>query len=125
MRALTRHSPHRRAVLAGRAREMRHAGTASEELLFSALRGRQLGVLFRRRVPVLGRYIADLLAPEVRLIAEVDGGWHGRRRAADERRDRALERAGYRVLRIPAEMVLRELAVAVDQIRKALAEVLL
>ena len=55
MRAPIRVSPHRRSVLADRAREMRYVGTASEDLLFSAVRGRQLGVLFRRQVPVLGR----------------------------------------------------------------------
>ena len=99
---------------------MRHASTPSEELLFRAVRGRQLGVVFRRQVPVAGRYIADLLAPEARLIVEVDGGWHGARRAADERRDRALARAGYRVLRLPVKLIARELPVAVERIRQAL-----
>ena len=120
MRARVLVSQHHRSVLAARAREMRHRATRSEEVLFLAVRGRQLGVLFRRQVPVAGRFIADLLAPEARLIVEVDGGWHDRRRPADERRDRALERAGYRVLRLPAELVLRELPVAIERIRQAL-----
>jgi len=57
--------------------------------------------------------MADLLAPEVRLVVEVDGGVHDGRRRADERRDRALERAGYRVVRVQAELVMRDLAAAV------------
>jgi crossover junction endodeoxyribonuclease RuvC len=76
-------------------------------------------------VPLLGRFIADLLAPEVRLIVEVDGGYHAERRPADERRARALGRAGYRVLRLEAEMVTRDLAAAVAlveaEIRRARA----
>jgi len=101
---------------------MRHAPTRSEDLLWrSALSGRKLGVLFRRQVPLLGgRYIADFAAPAVKLVVEVDGAWHGRRRAADERRDRALGRAGWRVVRLPAELVERELAVAVERVREAL-----
>jgi very-short-patch-repair endonuclease len=63
-------------------------------------------------VPVLGRFIADLLAPEVRLVVEIDGGYHTRNGAADERRDRALCRAGYTVLRLDAELVMQELDAA-------------
>ncbi len=61
----------RQTVLAARAAEMRHAPTASEARLFEALRGGRLGVAFRRQVPVVGRFIADLLAHEVGLIVEV------------------------------------------------------
>jgi hypothetical protein len=50
-------------------------------------------------VVVLGRYIADFLAPSAKLIVEVDGSHHARRVSADARRDEALRRAGYRVLR--------------------------
>ena len=42
---------------------------------------------------------------------EVDGGQHLARAAADARRDRKLERLGYRVLRIPAQLVMRALSV--------------
>jgi len=109
----TRVSSHRKQVLGERATEMRRAPTPSEAKLFEAVRGGRLGVTFRRQVPLLGRFIADLFAPEVRLIVEVDGGYHGPRQRADERRDRALARAGYRVLRLKAEMVTRDLAAAV------------
>jgi len=85
---------------------MRHTPTASEARLFDALRGGRLGVSFRRQLPVLGRFIADLVAPEVRLVVEVDGGYHANRRAGDARRGRALVRAGYRVLRVDARLVI-------------------
>jgi very-short-patch-repair endonuclease len=81
--------------------------------LFEAVRGGRLGVSFRRQVPLLGRFIADLFAAEVGLVVEVDGGYHAQRQRADARRVRALPRAGYRVLRLEAEMVMRDLEGAV------------
>ncbi len=79
---------------------MRHEPTASEAKLFEAIRSGKLGVSFRRQVPLAGRFIADFYAAEVRLVVEVDGGYHARRSDADARRDRALEKLGYRVLRL-------------------------
>jgi very-short-patch-repair endonuclease len=38
----------------------------------------------------------DFVAPSVRLVIEVDGGYHADRAAADARRDRALGRFGFR-----------------------------
>jgi very-short-patch-repair endonuclease len=96
---------------------MRFAPTSSEARLFEALRGGRLGVAFRRQVPLLGRFIADLLAPKLRLVVEIDGGYHARRQAADARRDRALERAGYRVLRLEAGLVMDDLGEAVGRVR--------
>jgi very-short-patch-repair endonuclease len=46
---------------------MRSAPTASEARLWESLRGRQLGVTFRRQVR-LGEYIADFVAYSVRLV---------------------------------------------------------
>ena len=100
---------------------MRLAPTESEALLFSAIRGRRLGVVFRRQVPLAG-YIVDFLAPAARLVVEVDGAYHARRVRADARRDRVLEGLGYRVLRLEAELVLRDLAGAVERVRAALRE---
>jgi very-short-patch-repair endonuclease len=100
---------------------MRHAPTSSEALFFEALRGAQLGVAFRRQVPLLGRFIVDLLAPQVRLVVEIDGGYHAMRRRADARRDRALADAGYRVLRLPVQMVMRDRDAAVALVRAEIA----
>ena len=99
------------AVVQQRARQMRFALTPSEAAL---------GVQFRRQVAI-GRYIADFCAPSVRLMVEVDGGYHAGRAAADARRDRALVRLGYRVLRLPAALVLSRPAEAVARVRAALA----
>jgi very-short-patch-repair endonuclease len=50
----------------------------------------------------------------------VDGGCHARRKAADARRDRVLTRLGYRVLRLDAALVIRNLPLAVAQVCVAL-----
>ena len=73
------------------------------------LRSSQLGVAFRRQVPLLG-FIADFYAPSARLIVEVDGGYHARRVTADARRDCKLTRAGYRVVRLQSKLVMRDSA---------------
>jgi very-short-patch-repair endonuclease len=109
----------RQSLFAARARHMRFHATASEQRLFAAIRGRRLGVGFRRQV-ALGRYIVDLFAPEAGLIVEVDGPCHASRGKADARRDEALRRLGYRVLRLEAELVMRDLREAVARITVAL-----
>lgn len=119
MRAQSRQQLRFQALLAERAQFMRHNGPDTERALWRELSGSKLGVMFRRQVPV-GRYIADFMAPSLKLIVEVDGGCHRQRVTADARRTRVLERLGYRVLRLDAEVVSRQLPLAVEAVRKAL-----
>jgi guanylate kinase len=98
----------------------RRAPTESEARLWEALRGRRLGVQFRRQVPIGRRYIADFVAPAAKLVVEVDGGYHSQRRIADARRDREIGRFGYSVLRLPAALVTHELVAALQLVEKAL-----
>jgi very-short-patch-repair endonuclease len=111
----------RHAQLEAYAWRNRQVLTDSEAVLWEALRKRQLGVQFRRQVPLRGRYIADFYAAAARLVVEVDGGSHRGRERADARRDRALARAGLRVVRVSAEVVLRDLRAAVRLVAEALA----
>ena len=108
------------ALIDERARAMRASLTPSEALLWERLRGRRLGVVFRRQVPLLGRFVADFLAPAERLVVEIDGGYHGERVRADARRDAVLARAGYRVLRLDAPLVARNVEAALMCVRVAL-----
>ena len=120
MRARPPIAPHRSAILETRARAMRHAMTPGEALLWSRLNAKQLGVVFRRQVPLAGRYIADFLAPSIRLIVEVDGGSHIWRGSRDARRDRVLSRLGYRVVRLEDALVRADIEAAVALVRAAL-----
>ena len=110
-------------ILELRARGMRHAQTPSEALLWQQLRAKRLGVVFRRQL-VLARFVVDFCAQSRKLIVEVDGAYHARAGFArkDARRDRVLARLGYRVVRIPAELVMRDVGAAVGLVRAALAQ---
>jgi ATP-dependent DNA helicase RecG len=110
----------RSTLLAERAHAMRQCPTWSEQLLWRALRCRGLGVEFRRQVVIADRFIVDFLAPAQKLIVEVDGPYHQSAQSRDARRERKLERLGYRMLRLEAELVCRDLAEAVARIRTAL-----
>ena len=107
------------ALLAERAHHFRRNLTENERILWSRISGKQLGVAFRRQFPV-GKYIVDFVAPSAKVIVEVDDRSHELKRAADARRDRNLGRLGYRVLRIPAELVRGNVSEAVARIVAAL-----
>ena len=92
MRTRSRQQLERDILLSQRAHEIRHAPTRSEAALWAAVSHGQLGVAFRRQVPIGNRYIADFVAPAVKLIIEVDGAYHRRRVTADARRTRGYRR---------------------------------
>jgi very-short-patch-repair endonuclease len=94
--------------------------TPSEARLWSALSARKLGVQFRRQVPLAGRCVVDFAAPARKLVVEVHGGYHARRTQADARRDAALAELGWRVVRVDAELVLRDVGAVVALVRAGL-----
>jgi very-short-patch-repair endonuclease len=108
-------------LLIHRAQLLRANPSWPEQILWNAIRSGQLGFPFRRQV-VVDRFIVDLVAPQAKLIVEVDGVQHQLRRSADQRRDRKLARLGYRVLRLEAELVLKQLPLALKRVREVLQE---
>jgi len=86
------------------ARHMRQAPVATERLLWTLLRDRQLdGLKFRRQV-LLGRYIADFVCFRHRLVVEADG-LHHEGRDRDLVRDAWLREQGFRVMRFSNRVV--------------------
>ncbi len=114
-------SAHQRKLLRQRARRMRHEPSQTEWLLWEQLRCRKRGAVFRRQV-ILQGYVVDYYACATKLIVEVDGGWHSKRRRRDARRERVRRAAGYRVLRVTAEEVQHALPSVLARVRAALAE---
>jgi very-short-patch-repair endonuclease len=57
------------------------------------------GYKFRRQAPI-GRYIADFVCHEARLIVEIDGGQHDRSSPEEAERSGFLQKEGYRILRL-------------------------
>jgi very-short-patch-repair endonuclease len=77
---------------------MRKNLTRAEQILWKALRSRQLNGRFLCQHPV-GPYIADFYAFEKRLVIEVDGDTHAEPEqvAHDRVRDAYFESLGFRV----------------------------
>ena len=112
-------SRHCSAVLGARARALREFATVSERKLWVELSAGKAGVSFRRQVPLAGRWIADFFASSLGLAVELDGSAHIHRRRADARKDEKLRRLGIHVLRLEAELVMRDLPRAVALVREA------
>ena len=99
------------------ARKLRREMTLPEVLLWQAFRQRPDGLKFRKQRPA-GDYVLDFYCPSARLAIEVDGAAHdgATRVDRDVRRDAWLEAWGVRVLRIPAAVILADVANAVTTI---------
>lgn len=93
-----------------RARRLRRTMSLEEVLLWQVLRKRPDGFRFRRQFPIR-QMTADFACLERRLIIEVDGEGHsfGDQPRRDLARDAILRRKGFRVLRISAREVLKNL----------------
>ena len=88
----------------GRARAMRQAMSPPELAVWCSLRGKQMGVKFRKQHPI-GPYIADFYSHECGLVVEIDGEQHFETEVAqsyDEKRDAFMENLGLNVLRFSA-----------------------
>ena len=114
-----RQSTKRVRELEAKAHHLRQHPTLTEQRLWGELKANRLGVAFRRQV-VIGRFIADFVCREALLVVEVDGEVHARRDHLDAHRDSLLQRAGFRILRVPAALVASNLPAAVALIRAAL-----
>ena len=94
------------------ANKLRKDMTKAEACLWKyALRARQMkGYQFRRQRPVIN-FIADFMCKELMLVIEVDGKSHDFPEVIkkDERKQAALEAAGFTVLRFSDHEVLNEM----------------
>lgn len=104
------------------AKSSRYRPTPSEAKMWDELRDRQVcGLKFRRQAPMLG-YIADFWCPELKLVVEVDGGYHAERQEEDDFRDKVMREHGLTVIRISADLVMSDILAALDPIADAYAE---
>ena len=87
--------------------------------MWSEIRGRKLGIRFRRQVPI-GIWIADFACLEHKLIIEVDDTSHDYR--DDTHRTSNLEAGGFRILRFTNKEVAMDLDTVVQEIRNAVSE---
>ena len=100
------------------AKDNRRNPTEAESLLWEVLRKRQLGKPFRRQ-HIIGDFIVDFICLPVKLIIEVDGGYHnkGNQPTLDEKRTEWLEKKGYKVIRFTNEEVLSDIKNVIIKIK--------
>jgi len=104
-------------ILTPRARKLRREMTDAERRLWSALRGDQLGLRFRRQHAFDRRCILDFYAPSVKLAVELDGSQHALEASKDFARSRHLAVRGVTVLRFWNNEVFENLEGVVLAIR--------
>ena len=94
-----------------------HDITDAERVLWEQLRGKQLGVKFRRQ-HIIGDYIADFICLSHRLVVEVDGEYHtyDEQKRIDQIRTDFLNKVGFNVLRFTNRQVLFEIDNVLNQI---------
>src|SRR3989338_10339743 len=81
------------------ARKLRNNLTEAEKFLWYLLKSKNLnGLKFRRQEPI-GKYVADFVCFEKKLVVEIDGGQHAGVKGKDEERDNWLKAQGFKVLR--------------------------
>jgi BirA family biotin operon repressor/biotin-[acetyl-CoA-carboxylase] ligase len=101
------------------ARKLRGSSTDAEQHLWYRLRARRLaGHKFRRQHPI-ARHVADFACEEARLVVKLDGGQHSDS-VTDAERTRALEAAGYQVLRFWNNDVLQNTDGVLEEILNTL-----
>lgn len=101
------------------ARVNRNDPGLAELRLWRELKGRALGVRFRRQDPI-GPYIADFSCRQLRIVIEVDDASHDT--ASDAVRDRWFHRNGWFVLRIVDYEVLESLDEVIELIEQAILD---
>ncbi len=81
------------------ARKLRSNPTEAEKQLWRYLRMAQFHGLKFRRQYVIDKYIADFVCLPKRIVIELDGGQHSETVTEDLLRTRAMEAAGFKIIR--------------------------
>ncbi len=107
------------------ARLLRKQMTKAERILWEELRGRKLGVDFRRQMPfVFGDYhfIADFYCARKKIIIEIDGQVHYDKeiKEYDILREDIFTEAGYKIIRFKNEEVKNNLQSVIEKIKKSM-----
>lgn len=98
--------------------------TEAEKMLWEELRGKKLGIIFRRQHPI-GDYIADFFAYKAKLIIEIDGAYHEEREQKEDDRIRTcrIESLGYKVIRFRNEEIYNSLNNVLKEIQEYIKSV--
>lgn len=98
-----------------RARVLRENMTAAEKTLWSKLKMNQLGFRFKSQHPI-DIFIVDFYCHQLKLVIEVDGGYHKGNFELDESRTNELNELGLDVIRFTNDEVISNTEKVVLQI---------
>ena len=100
------------------AQYLRQKQTKAEKILWEELKGKKLGVKFRRQHSI-AKYIVDFYCHKHRLIIEIDGGYHNteNQQKSDLFRSKELERLGLKVIRFTNEEIYNSLSDVLNKIK--------
>lgn len=103
-------------------KQNRSKPTAAEEKMWELLRDRRLENYKFRRQHIIGKYIADFVCIEHKLVIEIDGLIHQlpENKESDEIRTNWLESIGFRVIRFTNDEVLTNLEKVINEIKNSL-----
>ncbi len=100
-------------------REHRKNMTDAEAVVWELIRKEKLGAKFRRQ-HVIDEYIVDFVCLELKLIIEIDGEIHKKRKDYDEYRTRWLEGMRYKELRFKNKDVFENIIKVEKELKKAI-----
>ena len=103
----------------GNVHENRKNPTEAEEILWQAVRNNLLGSKFRRQ-HAIGKFIADFVCIEKKLVVEVDGEIHEHQQREDAERTAFIESEGFKVIRFANDQVINSLSVVLEKIKSEL-----
>jgi very-short-patch-repair endonuclease len=101
------------------AKKLRENPTEAEEVMWLELKSKKLdGYKFRRQHPLL-YYIADFYCHQLKLVIEIDGGYHQAEEQEKLDRDRTdnIEFQGLYVIQFTNEEVLADINLVLNKIR--------
>ena len=101
--------------------KLRNNSTKEEIILWQHIKQKQLGVKFRRQQPI-GKFIADFVCFEKKIIIEIDGGQHNEdiNLSKDQIRDEFFKQNGYKVLRFWNSEINNNIEGVIEFIKKEL-----
>jgi very-short-patch-repair endonuclease len=102
------------------AKRLRKRVTPAEKIIWKRLKGKNIkGVKFRRQQPI-GRYVADFYCHQIRLVIEIDGLYHLRKKRTEHDKTRTdwMKRYDIKVIRFTNDEVKYHIARVIKTIRE-------
>jgi acetylglutamate kinase len=108
-------------IIFEKAEELRARMTPAEEILWNVIKINKWRLKFRRQHP-LSAYIADFYCHKVKLVVELDGGYHENKEVKihDAARENEIKELGITVLRFKNEEIINNIEIVLNKISETI-----